>query len=118
MGTWARQAADGGAATTAPHWRATRRGQALVEFTLILPVLLLVVLGVVDVGRVFSSYEATANAAREGARYCALKQTTPSTLAERISGGTGELGPMSGVTVTPSASPAVAKGDPVTIHVS
>jgi hypothetical protein len=52
--------------------RAGQSGQALVELALILPVLALILLGIVDFGRVFYTYGALANAAREGARYCAL----------------------------------------------
>lgn len=37
-----------------------------------LPVLALMVMGLVDFARVFHQYIAAANAAREGARYCAL----------------------------------------------
>jgi len=44
----------------------------MIEFAIILPVLLLILLGIIDLGRLFYSYEAVANAAREGARYCAL----------------------------------------------
>lgn len=45
-----------------------RRGQALVELALIVPVLLLLVLGVVVFGRLFNAYMTIQHAAREGAR--------------------------------------------------
>ena len=45
------------------------RGQALVEFAVILPVIILILMGIVDLGRVFNAYVTIANAAREGARY-------------------------------------------------
>src|SRR5438874_6502303 len=51
---------------------AGHRGQSLVEFAFILPVFALIFLGVIDLGRVFYTYEAIANAARDAARYCAL----------------------------------------------
>jgi Flp pilus assembly protein TadG len=51
--------------------RATK-GQSLVEFGLIVMVLLLIVVGVIDLGRVIYSYSAIFNAAREGARYAIL----------------------------------------------
>ena len=44
-------------------------GQAAVELALILPVLLLILMGLLDLGRLFYFEEALANAAREGARY-------------------------------------------------
>jgi Flp pilus assembly protein TadG len=61
-----------------PALRASTRpqhGQAAAEFALVLPVLALVVLGMLDFARVFYMYEALVNAAREGARYCALHNT-------------------------------------------
>lgn len=44
------------------------RGQSLVEFALLLPLLLLIVLGVADLGRAFQALIAVTNASREGAR--------------------------------------------------
>jgi Flp pilus assembly protein TadG len=44
-------------------------GQGLVEFALILMVLILVVFGVLDLGRAFHSLITITNASREGARY-------------------------------------------------
>ncbi len=46
-----------------------QRGQDLVEFALVLPLLLLIVVGVMDLGRAFFAAIAVANVAREGARY-------------------------------------------------
>jgi Flp pilus assembly protein TadG len=45
------------------------RGQALVEFALALPVLLLLIFGVLEFGRAFTTKIAMENAAREGAHY-------------------------------------------------
>jgi PKD repeat protein len=47
--------------------RQTSRGQALVEFALIIPVMLLLLVIAIDFGRMFFSYVAITNAAREGA---------------------------------------------------
>ncbi len=44
------------------------RGQSLVEFALILPIFVLIVVGIFDLGRAFFAYIAIANAAREGVR--------------------------------------------------
>ncbi|MGH2466873.1 MAG: PKD domain-containing protein [Candidatus Limnocylindrales bacterium] len=45
------------------------RGQALVEFAIVLPVMLLLMLLAIDFGRLFFSYIQVNNAAREGAAY-------------------------------------------------
>jgi len=48
------------------------RGQSLAEFAIVLSLLILVLLGVFDLGRVFYSYVVITNAAREGAYYGAM----------------------------------------------
>ena len=45
------------------------RGQALLEFSLVIMFLLLLVFGIVDFSRVFFGYATMANGVREGARY-------------------------------------------------
>ena len=44
------------------------RGQALLEFALVVPILLLLLLGVVEFARAWNVYEILTDAAREGAR--------------------------------------------------
>jgi Flp pilus assembly protein TadG len=44
------------------------RGQDLVEFALVLPVLLLILIAILDFGRAIYAYSAVASCAREGAR--------------------------------------------------
>lgn len=48
------------------------KGQTLVEFALVLPVLLLLLLGIIQFGIIFSAHIAITNAAREGARIAAV----------------------------------------------
>ena len=50
----------------------SERSQSLVEFSLVLPVLLLLALGIVDFGMGFKSYVELTNATREGARYAVV----------------------------------------------
>lgn len=47
----------------------THSGQELAEFAVVLPLLLLVAFGVLDLGRIFHAAITITNAAREGARY-------------------------------------------------
>lgn len=47
----------------------TEGGQSLIELTLTLPLLLIILLGTIDLGRVFFAYVTITNASRVGARY-------------------------------------------------
>src|SRR5688572_1710026 len=55
-----------------------RRGQALVEFALIIPLFLLLLVGIFDLGRAVFSYDTLTIAAREGARIAIVNQYEPS----------------------------------------
>lgn len=52
-------------------------GQTLVEFALVLPVLLMLVLGIAEFGWVFFARISATNGAREGARALAVKYDLP-----------------------------------------
>ena len=54
--------------------RATARGQSLVEFALIFPIIILLVVGFVEIGRAVFAYNTIASAARQGARVAAVNQ--------------------------------------------
>lgn len=47
-------------------------GAELIEFAIVFPLLLLVMLGIIDFGLLFQRYEVVTNAAREGARVATL----------------------------------------------
>jgi len=51
------------------HHQHKPRGQSLVEFALLAPILLLLILGAMDFARMFSTKITLTNAAREGANY-------------------------------------------------
>lgn len=59
-----------------PFHRRTR-GQALVEFALILPVLLLILMVLIEVARLFSAWLIVENSAREAARYAVTGAFNP-----------------------------------------
>jgi Flp pilus assembly protein TadG len=56
----------------------------LVEFALVLPMLLLVVLGIAEFGAIFQRYEVVTNAAREGARMAVLPGYTDADVTARV----------------------------------
>ena len=60
------------------------KGAQLVEFALVLPLLLLVVLAIADFGFMFQRYEVITNAAREGARIAVLPGYTDADVQERV----------------------------------
>ena len=59
-----------------PESRAGRqsRGQSLVEFALIIPIIVLLVAGFVEIGRAVFAYNTIANAARQAARVATVNQ--------------------------------------------
>ena len=59
------------------------QGQGFVEFALILPVLLLLMLGIVEFGYVFAAYSSLFNAAREGVRYGVVNPKDVSGIVDR-----------------------------------
>lgn len=50
-------------------------GQALVEFALVVPILLLILCGIIDFGWMFFNQLSLQNACREGGRYASLNST-------------------------------------------
>lgn len=62
--------------------RQAPRGQTLVEFALILPVFILVLVGIFDLGRAVYAYNTINNAAREAARLAIVDQTVADIQAE------------------------------------
>jgi Flp pilus assembly protein TadG len=56
------------------------RGQALVEFALVIPIFLLLLVSIFDLGRAVFAYNTLTNAAREGARMAIVNQYKPSVL--------------------------------------
>jgi Flp pilus assembly protein TadG len=54
------------------HSQARESGQNLLEFALVLPMLMIIAFGVLDLGRVFFATISLTNAAREGVRYLTI----------------------------------------------
>ena len=77
--------------TVQARWRAARdwkhgqSGQTLVEFSLILPIFLLLLFALVDFGRGFYTWQVVTNAAREGARAAAV-QSDSATVDQKLYG--------------------------------
>jgi Flp pilus assembly protein TadG len=98
--------------------RASQSGQAVIELALTLPLLLVIVMGILDFGLMFQSYEVVTNAAREGARVGVLPNYTTADAEARAqqylaSGGLSS----SSATVTAVVAPSPPFGSPaVTVN--
>jgi len=57
------------------------RGQAVVEFALVIPIFLLIVVALFDLGTAVFAYNSLTNAAREGARMAIVNQDVPTIVA-------------------------------------
>ncbi len=80
------------------------RGQAIAEFALVSPLLLLFLLGVFDFGRAVSAYITLSHAVREGARAGIYTSSTDSDIRNAINSQAGILGnlPDSNISISPS----------------
>ena len=80
-------------------------GAELIEFSLTLPLLLMIVVGIIEFGFVFREYEIVTNAAREGARIAILPSYGSADVTARVGNylTTAGLDPLR-ATVTPGAA--------------
>ncbi len=62
---------------------AREHGQAIIEFALVVPVLILIMLGILDLSRMYQTYIVVANASREGARWGATHPADTATIRLR-----------------------------------
>ena len=98
------------------------RGQALVEFALVLPILLAVLFGLIEFGRAYNYWVDQTHLANQAARFAAVdhRPSSGQTITQYVRGqattselrdGTGNVGP--GLKLCISTSGVV--GDPVTV---
>lgn len=101
-----------------------RSGQSLVEFALVLPLSLLVILGIVVFGLAFARMESVENAASEGAR--AAQRWVPGgtvTCVEAVANAVDRSTPFSTVNTVTGACPndtttRVSSGELITVEIS
>jgi Flp pilus assembly protein TadG len=99
-------------------YREQRRGAAAVEFAVVAPVFILLVLGMLEYGRMIMVQQVITNASREGARRAVLDGATvesvTAAMTSYLNGGT-----VSGATLTITPDPATATaGTGITVKVS
>ena len=61
-----------------------RAGQALAEFAVVLPVLLLIVFGIIEFSLAFRTFQVVTNSAREGARVAVVPSTTSADVEDAV----------------------------------
>ena len=98
--------------------REDARGQALVEFALVVPILMLLLLGIVDFARAWNVYEVLTDAGREATRLAVVDNG--STAAE-VRAVVKQAAARAGVAVADgdiAIAEGVARGDPTTVTIS
>lgn len=107
--------------------RSSERGAAAVEFALILPVLIMMIFGMVDMGMAINAQAVVGNAAREGARaasFSAANTAAAATVATSASSSLIGTPPTITITcqtvgtATVIACSAASPGDSVVVKVS
>jgi Flp pilus assembly protein TadG len=68
------------------HSKPVRRGTACVEFAVVLPMLLIFILGILEIGRYVEVYQILEAAAREGARQASTGQMTNAQVISAVTG--------------------------------
>lgn len=94
--------------------RAPRRGVAAVEFAVVLPIMLILVLGVWEIGRLVEVQQLLTNAAREGARRAAMgsaSNTDAKNAVTRYLQNTGIPTTNATINVTNETNPGVDASD-------
>ena len=81
----------------------SERGAELIEFALVLPLLLFIIMGLIDFGFLFQRFEVVTNAAREGARMAVLPGYATADVTARVQNYVS-----SGGLATTSTNPSVA----------
>lgn len=98
---------------------APRRGAALVEVALLLPLMLTLLLGIWEVGRMIEVQQAVSNAAREGGRQAATGTRSTDQVQQAVVNSLANSGlSTTGVTVTVSniSSPGTDPVDATQLH--
>jgi len=95
------------------------KGQSMLELALVLPLLIIILAGVLDLGRLYYAYVAVTDAAAEGASYAAIhpEQRDRDEVfrrAQEASRGLVQIAP----DMVAVDCPTVASGAPITVTVS
>lgn len=94
----------------------SRKGQSIVETALVLPLILMILLSIIEFGRIFNAYLVITNASREGARAAAVG-ASDAEIMNRIINTAGTLNAVAmKITVSPSTLNRI-QGSQVTVMI-
>lgn len=95
-----------------------QQGQAMVEFVIVLPVLVVLLFGIIQFGLAFHNYLAITDAARVGARAAAVDPTGQCAAASAAIQRTVSATQWGVISSRITCTPAVNPGDPLTIAIA
>jgi len=99
--------------------RKCRQGVAAVEFALVAPIFFLMILGMIEFGRMMMVQQIITNASREGARIAVLDGATTEEITTSVSNFLCNASiPSAAITVAPDPPNSAGYGEPVTVTVS
>jgi hypothetical protein len=99
------------------RWRPREQGQSLLEFALVIPIFLVLVLGIIDFGLGLRAWISITNAAREGARVGAVRGTCDEIEQQVIDTSGGLVTSDEQIEITPGACDGGA-GSSIVVTVS
>lgn len=97
--------------------RGRAAGQAIVELALVLPILLILLMGVIDAGRLLFTYIALEDAVQEGAIFSAHEPSPPDAIRDRVTSSSNHLEVVNATVPDPVCTPP-SGGNPGTISVT
>ncbi len=95
-----------------------QKGQSLLEFALLLPILLIMLMGLLDLGRAYYAIVALEDMAGEGAAYASIHPMDIAGVQQRVSEAGGGLVYVGPSMVTVTHPPSVLPGAPITVTIS
>ena len=95
-----------------------RRGVAVVEMAVVLPLLLALLFGIIEFGWVFMIRQTVVNAAREGCRVAVLRTSTNDDVGDRVRAVMATLGYAEGTEWSFTATDVIAGVQNVTVSIS
>lgn len=96
--------------------KTSQKGQSLVEVALAMPILILILAGILDLGRAYYTFIALSDAAAEGAAYAAIYPADVTQIIERTADGSRGLVVLEPEMVSVDFN-KLGSGNPITVTV-